>query len=304
MRWLALFLLLACAARAEEAVPIRYGYSGGADTVAAWIAADRGMFQARGLAVTLTQVANSALFPAALQSGSLDIAAPTAPLVLQADAGGLDLVIVSGGSVALPSATGMVALGRAGLDLGSPAAFAGRKVAVPGLGGFLDLIFRDWLARGGVAADSVHYVELGQGAMADALRSGNADAVVVSDPMATRIRQTSAGVTAAFIMRGMPEGVPVIVYAATRDWAQAHEAAARGFASAIAEASDYADAHPEEARATIAKYLKVAPELARDASLPTLRPAVTARALEVWLPIMRGQGVLSGAVDTGRLVWQ
>jgi NitT/TauT family transport system substrate-binding protein len=283
---------------AQESARVRYGYSGGADTAAAWIAQDAGIFQRHGLDVTLTQVANSALFPAALQSGSLDVAAPTAPLVLQAVAGGLDLVVVSGGSVVphdeAPGASGMVVLARPALKAATVADFAGRKVGVPGLGGFADLLFRDWLRRGGKTSDGIAFVELGQGAMVDALRTGSVDAVVATDPAATRIRQSGAGTVAGDLVQGLPEGMAVIVYAATRDWATQHRAAATAFAQAIAEATEKAKADPTLLRTTIGRWLKVPPEVMQAASLPVLRTSVDATALGAWVPMMKAQGEGAG----------
>ena len=278
---------------------LRYGYSGGADSVAAWVAQEQGFFKARGLAVEMTQTTNSALFPAALQSGSLDVAAPTAPLVLQADAGGLDLVIISGGSVVVPATSGMVALARPDFAVRGAADFVGRKVAVPGLGGFLDILFREWLRRGGVAPGRVAYVELGQGVMADALRSGSADAVIVSDPVATRIEQIHAGTVAGVITEGLPAGLPIIVYAARRGWAEAHRQAAHGFADAIAQATGYALAHPDETRALISRYLKINADLA---SLPALQSKITPDDLSLWLPILQSQDLVPNGFGVARII--
>ena len=303
-RWIALFLALGLLpAAAQTAEKLRFSYGGGADVAAAWIARDQGFFARAGLDVTMAQSPNTALFPAALQSGSLDIAAPTAPLVLQAVAGGLDLVVLSGGSVTRQAATGMVALARPGLRLATPADFTGVKVGVPGLGGFLDILFREWVRGHGVAPESLHYVELGQGLMADALRGGGVDAVVVSDPMATRIAQSGAGSVAGSITRDVPDGLPVVVYAAQHDWTISHEVAAHGFARAIAQATEYANAHPAETRATIARNLAIPPALMEAASLPDLRAAMSADDLALWLPILRGQGQLSGPVTPSALLF-
>lgn len=303
-RWIALFLAFgALPAAAQPAEKLRFSYGGGADVVAAWIAQDQGFFARNGLDVTMAQSPNTALFPAALQSGSLDVAAPTAPLVLQADAGGLDLVVLSGGSVTMRDATGMVTLARPGLSLATPADFAGLKVGVPGVGGFLDILFREWVRRRGVAPESLHYVELGQGLMADALRGGSVDAVVVSDPVATRIEQAKAGTLVGSITRDLPNGLPVIVYAARRDWASSHAAAAHGFARAIAQATEYATAHSAETRATIAQKLNMPPALMEVASLPSLRADMKAADLALWLPILRDQGQLSGPVSPEALLF-
>lgn len=289
----------------SEPVKVRVGYTAGGDVSAAFVARARGMFERRGLDVSLTATSIGSNIPAALESGSLEMGTPTAPVLLLAAAGGLSIVPISGGSVSFQHSKNHAVMARTGLDLRTAADFAGKRIGTPGFGGFLDLLFEEWLKRNGVAKDQVHLIEMGQPQMVDVLRGGGVDAVVAADPNITRIEQTGAGHVALFIDSQFPDGLPVIVYAASRDWATAHRDAALGFASAIAEATAYALAHPDELRQIIADYTKLPPPVVAAAALPELSPALTAEQLALWNPILRSQGALTADVDTTKLLdWQ
>src|SRR6185437_2530820 len=71
-------------------------YSATADFAPAFIAKEEGIFSKHGLDVTLSNLATTALGPPALQSGSLQIASISPPLLLLANDGGMDLVAVAG----------------------------------------------------------------------------------------------------------------------------------------------------------------------------------------------------------------
>ncbi len=291
-------------ARAEPAPPepIRVGYTSGGDISAAFIARAHGMFTRRGIEVTLTSTSMGSNLPAALESGTLEIGTPTAPVLMIAAGAGLGIVPVSGGSVSHPSSKNHAVLARAGLDLSRPEDFIGKRIGMGGFGGYFDLLFQEWVKRGGLKPAQYTMIELGQAQMNDALRSATLDAVVAGDPNVTRIQQTGAGRVVLYLDHEFPDGLPVIVYAGARRWASAHRAAARAFAEAIAEASAYAVAHPEEWRAIIGDYTKLPPEVLAAAAMPDLQPHLTAAQLAMWNPILRSQGAIAEDVDVGRLL--
>ena len=285
-----------------QPVQIRVSYTAGGDVSAAFVARARGMFQARNLDVSLTATAFGSNIPAALQSGTLEIGTPTAPVLLLAAAGGLDLVPISGGSVAMRTSKDHAVLARSGLDLRTANDFVGRRIGMAGFGGFLDLLFEEWLKRNGVSPSRVNMVEMGQPLMNDALKGASVDAVVAADPNVTRMQQTGAGRVVLYIDSQFPDDLPVIVYAGAQAWAASHREAAQSFAAAIAEASTYALAHPDELRRIIADYTKLPPEVVAAASLPDLHASLTADQLALWNPILRSQGALSADVDTAKML--
>lgn len=292
-------------AQAQPAAPLTklsVGYTSGNDVSAAFVARETGIFARHGLDVSLTVTAFGSNFPAALESGSFDIGTPTAPVVLLAEAGGIEEAIVSGGSVGYQHSRDHAVVARPQVNILKPADFIGRKVGMAGFGGFLDLLFEEWLKREGVDPKRVTMIEMGQPLMSDALKGGSVDAVVAADPNVTRMVTTGVGKVVIFIDSQFPDELPVIVYATSRAWTAKHHDTARAFADSIAEASAYALAHPDELRHTIAGYTKLPPDLVAASSLPDLHPAITAAQLGLWNPIMRSQGALQEDVDTAKLL--
>ena len=297
--------LAAGPAQAQQAAPlakVSVGYTSGGDVSAAFVARETGIFARHGLDVTLTATAFGSNFPAALESGSFDIGTPTAPVVLLATAGGIEETIVSGGSVGTKTSRDHAVVARPQANIVKPADFIGRRVGMAGFGGFLDLLFEEWLKRQGVDPKRVTMIEMGQPLMSDALKGGSVDAVVAADPNVTRMVTTGVGHVVIYIDSQFPDELPVIVYASSRAWTTKHHDTARAFAESIAEASAYALAHPDELRRIIAGYTKLPPALVAAASLPDLHPAITAAQLGLWNPIMRSQGALQADVDTAKLL--
>ncbi len=298
---LCLATLLTAPALAQT-TQVRVGYTSGNDVSAAFVARAKGMFQKRGLDVSLTATSIGSNIPAALESGTLEVGTPTAPVLLLAAAGGLELVPISGGSVSYKISKDHAVLARAGLELTTAQDFIGKRIGMAGFGGFLDLLFEEWLKRNGVPANKVNMIEMGQPLMNDALKGGTVDAVVAADPNVTRMQQTGAGHVVLYIDSQFPDDLPVIVYVSSRSWVSKHRDAARAYAEAIAEASSYGLANPDELRQIIADYTKLPPQVIAAAALPDLAPHLTAAQLALWNPILLSQGTLSAPVDTEKLL--
>ena len=294
--------LLGTIPAAAQTTKIRAGYTSGGDVSAAFVARDQGMFARRGLDVTLTMLAFGSVLPPALESGSMEIATPTAPVLLQANDNGIELVAVSGGSVSTRDSKNHALVTRNGLDLKTAQDFAGKRIGIAGRGGFFDLLFQEWMLKNGIKPDRFTIIEIGQPQMSDMLKGGSVDAVVAADPNITRMLQTGVGKVSLYIDSQYPDGLPVIVWAAARRWVAANRDAAKGFAEAIAEASTWAQAHPEEWRHVIAGYTGLPLAMIQAASLPNLQAALTAEQLALWNPIMRDQGLLTADVDTRKLL--
>src|SRR5580698_1931444 len=116
------------------------------DCASAMVARDQGIFAKHGLDADMTLIGINTNIPPAIASGSIDIGGPTSTVFLQAVDGGLDLVAIAGASVMDPSTADLIAVvQRKGLSMSKPVDFVGKKVGVPGIGAFLDALFRKWL---------------------------------------------------------------------------------------------------------------------------------------------------------------
>ena len=186
---------------AAAGTPLQIGCTATTDCASAMIGVEDGIFVRHGLDASLTLIGLNSNIPAALTSGSLQIGGPTPSVFLQAADGGLDLVAVAGASSTAPeTADSAAAVIRTGETIGTAGDFVGKTVGVPGIGAFLDVLFKRWLIENGVDPRTVSFVEVTFPTMNDVLKSGAVDAVVTAEPVLSRIVKAGSGTVAAKIL--------------------------------------------------------------------------------------------------------
>ncbi len=294
-------LLLSDQARADTRVDI--GCTAVTDCAAAALAVYDGIFARNGIEATVTLIGNNATIPAALVSNSVQVGGLTAPTFLQAVAGGLDLTIVSGASSTVESTSKTAAVIVApGAGIDAPADFAGKTVGAPGLKASMHILFMLWLKERGVDPRQVNYVEVPFASMGDALKSGAVPAVLAADPVATRIVESGAGTVAGYVLDGVPDGVPVIVFSATKEWAEGNPDAVAAFRRAIAEAAKIVNADPDKAREAVGRFTNIPADVLANQVVARNDAVIQREGIDWWIGSMKGLGLLSGDVDAAVLI--
>jgi len=299
-RLLALVLLLAGPARAE---PVVLGYTAVNEYMAAFVAAEQGFFAAHGVEVSLQMLPNGGVIPPGLVSNTLQIGGITAPLLLQAVSGGLDLVLIAGGSVVKQDNPNGSVMGPAGTRLREPADFIGKRVGVSAIGSFYHVLFRQWLADAGVNPGQVVFVEVPFNQMGDLLRMGQVDAVTTTQPFIGRFIASGIGVEISPFTAHFQNGLLSNVYVATRDWAAAHPKEIAGIRAGLAEAVAYIPGHKREAEAAEAKYLKLTAEQVASLPFSNYAAEVSAAQIAEWNIIGRAQGLMDADVSAQAILW-
>lgn len=283
---------------------IKLGYSAAAGFSNAFVAADEGFFAKHGLDVELVLVPNSSTTPAALVAGSLQVATPTAPVTLQAMEAGLDLVVLSGGGVSVKGSTEVGVVAHEGSGIKTAKDFEGRKVATPGLNGFLHVLFREWMTQQGADWKKVTFVETPFAQLNDVVKSGQVDAIVTADPMLSRAIAGNAGYLVANYVSDLGDGVTGGWFVASRPWVAANKEAAKAFQTAMKEATELAMKNPDVLRKSIAAHIKMPPEVLAQLALPRLHAALTADQVAFWSNVCLKQGLTRKPADPGRVLWQ
>jgi NitT/TauT family transport system substrate-binding protein len=289
------------------ATPITLLYTPGDSFTESYVAKDRGIFAKHGLDVTLTVGQNGSVITAALVAGSAQIGAPTPTVFLQAHEQGVDLVILASANrnpVQPPnSETGIVA--REGSNIHAAADLVGRKLAVQGLGGTIDVLTKKWVQTRGVDYRKVDWIEMQFPTMPDGLKTGLADVVSVVDPFLHRILAAKIGYRIGDFGDVMPPGTMVVVYAATRDWAQAHADSVAAFRASLDEAKKFVEdsANAAAVKASIANYVHLPPQAASLIQIPAnLDWQPQPYGLYFWIATTREQGLISRAPDAATLI--
>jgi NitT/TauT family transport system substrate-binding protein len=296
------FLIIGGALPASAATKIDLLFTQGANNLGAYVGKDQGFFEKHGLDIDVTPTANGSLISASLVADAAQIGTLTPSILLQADEQGLDIVAIAGMST-YPTNSPAAIMARTGSGVKTAQDLIGRKVGVPGLGGALDVLGRNWVKTSGVDYHKVNWVEVQFPQMIDGLKAGLVDAVVTAEPFNTRIKSIDAGYFLAEAEG--PKGTMTLIYAATRAWTKKSPDALKEFRAAIADAYSFArnPANAESVKESIAKYTKLPPAAMASIVVPnTLEAKVTGASLAFWVDVARDQGMIKGNPNPDSLV--
>lgn len=269
-----------------------------------FIADQQGLFADAGLDVQLEVMTADPLFPAALMSDSITVAAMTPTTFLAAVANGLDLVAFSGTSTTLQTSRDIAIVSRTDSGVTDAADFAGHTVGVPGIGALLDVIMKAWLDTHGVAPTDATFIEMPFPQMSDQLRAGRVDAVITVNQFAGPMVGEGYAQMVALPLAELPKGLPAIILVGTRDWVEANPESVAALRATMAQAQSVAETSPDAVRTALANAMHLPPPVAERIELPNVDVALSVEDLTFWHDALRAQGVLRGDLDLGTLVAQ
>lgn len=295
-------VLTAGAASAQHKIKI--GCTATSDCVSAMVATDEGIFRKHGIEAEMVRIGINSNIPAAILSNSIQVGGPTTTVFLQAVDGGLPLVALAGASVMSARTNPNVAVFvRNGLTITSPQDFVGKKVGAPGLGAYLHVLFVKWLMDKGVDPNKVNFVEVTFPTMPDVMRSQAVDAVVSSEPTVTRMTNAGVGKVAFRYAAELDRKEPVIIYAASRAWAEQNPQAVAAFRAAVAEGAVIANSDEDKAVAAVAKFTGQQVDLVRSVTRNLADPNLKPENMLWWIDVMKQQHLLQGTPDVKTLIF-
>jgi NitT/TauT family transport system substrate-binding protein len=294
-------ITMALAATSPRAQTVTVASAGGADSAPSFIAKEEGFYAKHGLDANAMLMPLMPTIPPAMMANAVQIGAINPTTLLQAIDGGLDLVALAGGSVIAHSLSNIGAVAGAESGIATPQDFVGKKVAVPGLGAVMHVMFRYWLTEKGVDFKKVNFVEVSLPNMRDVLSKGTVDGIVAIDPVMSQIVESKVG-TVWRLIPDMPEGQTILLYAATRDWAEKHPKDVAAFRAAIAEGAAFVTSDPDKSREDLGKYLKFPPAVLKTIKIGVQEPNLTTAQLAWWVDVMEKQGMLSTKIDVKKII--
>lgn len=288
---------------AQTPTKMKVAYTATSDFASGFIAAESGFFKKRGLDVEFQLIPLNSTMPAALQSGSIDLAGTTLPVFLQAIDSGLDLIAIAGSGSTLPKDQNFGIVVKTDVTIAKPEDYVGKRIGVPGLGAFLHVLFQNWLIEKGVDIKKVTFVEVPFPQMADVLRGGNVDGVITGEPIMSRIVQANIGKVATYFNEVLKGEMPIIVYSSTRKWYEANKGAAKAFREAVAEGVQNVRKDDAFLRESIGKYIKLPPEVLKTMPINgQWRAEIPQENMARWIEIMEKQKMLRTKLDLKKLV--
>ena len=286
--------IIAAPAFAQAPTKVMLGYTAVADFTSAFVAQEEGYFRKRGLDVGFQLIALNSNIPAAMQADSVQIGGPTASVMLQANDGGLDLVAVAGASVTARDVANYGFVEKTGAGITDAKSAEGKRIGVPGLGAFLHVLFRKWMAEKGGDWKKVTFVETPFPQMADILRGGSVDGLITGSPIMERIVQGNIGRVVSYFHTELPAGLPAVIYSTTRAWATKNPALLKAFREGVAEGVAFVNdkANDTRVRAIIGKYIPLPPAVIASAIITRQKADITVDEINYWITIMKEQDML------------
>jgi NitT/TauT family transport system substrate-binding protein len=166
----------------------------------------------------------------------------------------------------------------------------GKTVAVNQINGTAMILTRATLAKAGADWKRVKFTEVEPPQLLTTLVAGRADAAALGEP----------GVGAAESQKMTylfnPEqdtvpGIATFVYITSQAYARAHPAVVQSFQRAVLRGHVYANAHPDEVRATAKFSTQVPPELLARAVLPVFgEKPVEPSEIATWIALLEQYG--------------
>lgn len=300
---LGLAFAVSAATSAMALEPIRLAITPNGENAPSFVAAEQGFFAMHGLDVSLVELSFATGVVQGLVSGSIEIGSPSSVTLATAINAGLDLVGIAGMSVTNHQGARSWTVASRQSGITSLDQLVGRKVAISGLNGQIDVSMRYQLVRHGIDPASVNYVELPFPAQPDALKSGVIDASITVDPFVGRILDSGIGVVVAKTSEEAPEGVSTSFYASTREWADSHPDELAAFRAALADAAAFILSNPDEARVDVGKYTKLPPAAMAAVPLGTPDPNLTVDHVGYWIEAMKVLGMIGQDFDPARLIY-
>lgn len=241
--------------RAAPLLPVRLGAMPIDTAAEAFYAIDQGFFTAAGLDVTLTILNNGSAIAAAVSAGALDIGFASPAPIMAAHAGGLPVWFIAPATAwdGKPNAVLMVVKGS---PIHTAADLNGKTVAVAGLHDLTQYTVQSWIDRNGGNSATVQFLELPFAQMGLALEQGRVSAATPIQPFSWQMASVA---TVLGTLDLSPHAYLQAGWFAMGSYIERNFEAVRRFTVAIRQTARWANAHPKESGAILARYTKVDP---------------------------------------------
>jgi NitT/TauT family transport system substrate-binding protein len=235
-----------------EKTSINVGTQAFAETAALHIAIEKGLFEARGLKVTLASATGGgAGLVAGMVAGDIDVIYSNYVSLMVGVSKGLPLRVVREND-----RPGVQALySKPGNGISKPSDLAGKRIAVNGLGGFSELTTRAVLKSYGVTNPQL--IEVPPANQEAALDTGQVDAAWLVEPYVTTAIENLGVNRIVSAFEGPTADLPVAGWAVTADFAAKNPNTIAAFVHAMDEATALAVSDPQAVKDILPKYTKI-----------------------------------------------
>jgi NitT/TauT family transport system substrate-binding protein len=273
------------------------------DVAPIYLGKEKGFFTEQNIDLTLTTAqGGAAIVPAVLNSEfqfgfsntiSLLIGA-TKDVPVKAVANGVNSTGVDGKDFA-----GLFV--KADSPIKSPKDLAGKTVAANTLKNIVETTVRESVRKDGGDAAAVKFTELAFPDQVPALQNGSVDAIFVVEPFQQAAVAAGARKIASSYVDAAPD-LTVAMYFTSNQLIKTNPDLVRRFTEAMKKSLAYADAHPDEVRAVLGSYTKIAPETREALVLPKWPAEVNKASVDRLADLAVTDGLITAKPDLAELL--
>jgi NitT/TauT family transport system substrate-binding protein len=183
----------------------------------------------------------------------------------------------------------------------SAAQLPGKSVAVNNQKNIGDTTIRASVRKAGAEPVDIRFTELPFPDMPAAIANKRVDAAWIVEPFFTVAKKQGAKVIASNFVDAAPD-LTVAVYFTTEKVLQEDAELAKRFTAAIEKSLQYAQDHPDEARAVLADYTKIEADVAAEMTLPAWPQEVNKESVQTIADLMLEDGLIKEKFDVSSVL--
>lgn len=178
---------------------------------------------------------------------------------------------------------------------------AGKQVAVNNLKNIGDTTIRASVRKAGGDPVKVRFTEVPFPEMPAAVANKRVDAAWIVEPFFSVAKSQGAKVIASNFVDAAPD-LTVAVYFTTEKVLKENADLAKRFTAAIEKSLQYAQEHPDEARAVLSDYTQIKADVAAQMTLPAWPPEVNKESVQQIADLMLEDGLLKEKFDVASVL--
>ena len=287
--------------RAADPIVINVGALPVDTSAVVFYAQDQGFFKAAGLDVKIQTMSSGPVLAQAVAANAIDIGVANVATVASARLRGVPLKFIAPAAIASDQTRTDLIMVSKDSPVQKAADLNGKTIALNGLKDLQQICAMAWADKHGGDSKTLKFIEVPFPQMGGALEQKRVDAALPVEPFVSADKATARSLGS--VLDGVGSRYMIVGWLATDSWLAAHADAASRFASAIAKAAEWANAHEKESGAILVKNSKLDPAtadtMARAVYGTRLEPALLTPVIEAALKY----GVIDKTIPAADLIW-
>jgi NitT/TauT family transport system substrate-binding protein len=287
-------------AGADGNVTLRLALNNTVASLPAVVADEEGFFEAEGITVETTTLADITKIPPTLGK-QYEIGFGVQPTLIRAASQGVDIAMISGNAITSSEKPEYVIMARPDAGITGPEDFEGKTLGAPTLAGNVHIGTLYWLQENGVDLENVNDIQVPTPTMVDQLKQGLIDAAEMQQPY-TDIAKEAGMVEVGYALGAVADPTTMSSWQANRTWAEENPDTIAGFRAALDEAMKWIIDNDAAARDILAEFTGIDRETIEGMPLQDFTTEASTEAVEQWDAPMRAVAGFTADIDYSKLV--